>query len=164
MATTSGSTTTDVERRIERLSTVSLKKVIEPDVDVPGEIGPGRVLPDELLSVAGLDLDLTPEQRAVLSRAEEARHLAFARMILPGQWKDAGSVERFLVRRFAPLMVGGMFDMLVHPGVYEVVGLPGWKTWRAANRTPARLAIKHQALRSVLRAMIDAGVLQRGWI
>src|SRR5438309_196266 len=62
----------EIGRRIERLSTVSLKKVIEPDVDVPGEIGPGQVLPDELLSVAGLDLDLTPEQRATLSREEVA--------------------------------------------------------------------------------------------
>jgi hypothetical protein len=290
MATTSETTTKAIEQRIERLSTVSLKRVIEPDVDVPGEVGPGQVLPDELLSVAGLDLDLTPEQRAALSReevasitasgirfesilaagfsmqivrrrdltdpevtyilhelgeetrhsrlfirlldqlrpsarnpiepvmrvlqrvvlprllnlpaffcvlvltgeevpdliqklasehphtdpfirdvnryhrAEEARHLAFARMILPGHWNEAGLVERFLVFRFAPLMVGGMFDMLVHPGVYEVVGLPGWKTWRAANRTPERLAIKHQALRAVLRAMIDAGVLKRGRI
>src|SRR5438105_10479602 len=234
----------NVEERIERLSTASLKKIIEPDVDVAGEVGPGQILPDELLSVAGLDLDLTPEQRAVLSReevasitaagirfesvlaagfsmqivrnrdltdpqvtyilhelgeetrhsrlfvrllsqlrpkarnplelffrvmqrvalpfllrrpaffcvlvltgeevpdliqklaaehpatdpfirdvnryhrAEEARHLAFARMILPGLWKEAGFVERFLVRRVAPLMVGGMFDTLVHPGVY----------------------------------------------
>ena len=37
-----------------------------------GEVGPGQILPDELLSVAGLDLDLTPEQRAVLSREEVA--------------------------------------------------------------------------------------------
>src|SRR5438876_9296556 len=62
--------TQEIEQRIERLSTVSLKRVIEPDVEIPGEVGPGQLLPDELLSVAGLDLDLTPEQRAVLSREE----------------------------------------------------------------------------------------------
>ena len=279
-----------IEERIERLSTASLKRVIEPDVEVPGEVGSGQLLPDELLSVAGLGLDLTPEQRAVLSReeiasitgegirfesilaagfslqiagkhdltdpqvtyilhelgeetrhsrlfirllqqlrptarnpmepvfrvmqklvlprllqlpaffcvlvltgeevpdlfqkrasehpdtdpfirdvnkyhrAEEARHLAFARMILPGLWKKAGVVERFLVRHFAPFMVGGMFEMLVHPGVYEVIGLPGWKTWRAANRSPERLAFKHEALGAVLRALLDAGALKRGRI
>ena len=60
------------EDRIARLSTASLKRVIEPDVDVPGEVGPGQVLPDELLTVAGLDLGLTAEQRAVLSREEAA--------------------------------------------------------------------------------------------
>src|SRR5437764_6272371 len=232
---------TNVEQRIDRLSTASLKKIIEPDVEVPGEVGSGQLLPDELLSVAGLDLGLTAEQRAVLSReevasitsegirfesilaagfslqivrthdltdpqvtyilhelgeetrhsrlfirllqqlrptarnpiepffrvlqrfvlprvlnrpaffcvlvltgeevpdlfqkrasehpdtdpfirdvnryhrAEEARHLAFARMILPGLWKQAGLLERVLVRRFAPFMVGGVVDTLVHP-------------------------------------------------
>src|SRR2546425_4873154 len=73
MPTTSETTTTkQIGPRIERLSTVSLRRVIEPDVDVPGQVGPGQVLPDELLSVAGLDLGLTPEQRAVLSREEVA--------------------------------------------------------------------------------------------
>ena len=283
-------TTEDPTTRIERLSTASLKRVIEPDVDVAGELGSGQILPDELLSVAGLGLDLTAEQRTVLSReevasitsegirfeaalaagfsfhimrmrdltdpevtyilhelgeetrhsrlfvrllsqlrpkarnpmekvfrvmqavmlprllqlpaffcvmvltgeevpdlfqkaasehpgtdpflrevnryhrAEEARHLAFARMILPRLWKQAGPFERFLVRHFAPVMVNGLFEMLVHPGVYEVVGLPGWETWRAANRTPERLAFKHQALRAVLRALLDAGVVRRGRI
>jgi hypothetical protein len=282
--------TTSIEDRIDRLSNASLKRIIEPDVDVPGEVGSGQLLPDELLSVAGLDLDLTAGQRAILSReevasitaagirfesvlaagfslqivrrrdltdpevtyilhelgeetrhsrlfirmlsqvqpkarnplepllrfmqrfalpfllrrpaffcvlvltgeevpdlfqklaaehpdtdpfirdvnryhrAEEARHLAFARMILPGLWKQAGSSERFFVRHVGPFMVGSMFDTLVHPGVYEVVGLPGWQTWKAANRTPERLAFKHQALRSVLRALIEAGVLRRGRI
>ena len=91
----------------------------------------GEEVPDLIQKLVGEHPDTDPFIRDVnrYHRAEEARHLAFARMILPGQWKDAGSVERFLVRRFAPLMVGGMFEMLVHPGVYETVGLPGWKTW-----------------------------------
>ena len=282
--------TKSIEDRIERLSTASLKRVIEPDIEVPGEVGSGQLLPDELMTIAGLDLDLTPEQRAALSReevasitaagirfesvlaagfslqiarrrdltdpqvtyilhelgeetrhsrlfirmlsqlepkarnplepilrfmqrfalpfllrkpaffcvlvltgeevpdlfqklaaehpetdpfirevnryhrAEEARHLAFARMILPGLWKEAGPIERFFLRHLGPLMVGSMFDTLVHPGVYEVVGLPGWKTWKAAARTPERLAFKHEALRAVLRALIDAGMLKRGRI
>ena len=69
---------TNVEQRIERLSTASLKKIIEPDVDVPGHVGPGQILPDDLLSVAGLDLDLTAEQRAILSREEVASITAAA--------------------------------------------------------------------------------------
>jgi hypothetical protein len=258
MAQTAETKTTNVEERIERLSTVSLKHVIEPDAEVPGEVGPGQVVPDELLSVAGLDLDLTPEERAVLSReeaasitdagvrfeavlaagfsalimdhrdltdpkityilhemgeetrhsrlfirllsqlqpqarnplepfarilrrvglpslmsksalfcvlvltgeevpdliqkravehpdtdpfirevnryhrAEEARHLQFGRMILPDLWKRAGVVERWMVRRMAPLMMRGTVETLVHPGVYEVVGLP--KIGRASCR------------------------------
>src|ERR1035441_6715008 len=43
-----------VDQRIERLSTASLNRILEPDVDVPGEVGDGQVLPDELLSIADL--------------------------------------------------------------------------------------------------------------
>ena len=275
--------------RIERLSAVSLKRLIEPDEAVTGGVGEGAVLPPELLSVAGLDLELTDDQRASLSREEvasivangirfesiltagfsldivrrrdltdprvvyilhelgeetrhsrlfvrlleqleprardalahpallavqnlvlpwlmsmpaffcvlvltgeeipdllqklaaehpdtdpfirqvnryhrqeEARHLAFARMILPELWQRAGRFERLMIRRVAPLVVGGMFDTLVQPGVYATVGLPGWKTWRAVNRSPGRRALKHQALRPLLDALVAAGAFRRG--
>jgi hypothetical protein len=288
MAQTVETTPTTTDERIERLSTASLKHVIEPDVEVPGSVGPGQVIPDELLSIAGLDLNLSPEQRAALSReevasitdagvrfeavlaagfsaviiekrdltdpkityilhemgeetrhsrlfirlisqlqpqarnplrpflrtvrriglptllnrpalfcilvltgeevpdllqkravehpetdpfirdlnryhrAEEARHLQFGRMILPELWQRAGWVERFMIRRWAPWMMRGTVETLVHPGVYEVVGLPKWRTWWAANRTPRRVAFRHEALRPVLKAVIDAGVIKRG--
>src|SRR3954465_10701848 len=63
------------QRRIERLSDVSAKRVIEPDVEVTGEFGPGQILPDELLLTSGLDLDITPEQKATLSREQVAAML-----------------------------------------------------------------------------------------
>lgn len=47
-------------------------EVVELRTDVTGRVGEGQVLPDELLSVAGLGLVLTPEQRRVLSREEAA--------------------------------------------------------------------------------------------
>src|SRR5438132_11686312 len=270
-------TARSVDERIDRLSAVSLKRVIEPDVEVPGHVGDGAVLPPELLSVAGLDLDLTPEQWATLSREEvasideagvrfeavlmagfaldiasapdvtdprvvyalhelgeetrhsrlfirmleqlqpkaknplatpmlrrvekivlrhlsrwralfdilvltgeeipdlfqkmasehpdtdpfvrevnkyhrqeEARHLAYARLLLPELWQQAGWFERGLIRRVAPLMVRGMFDTIVHPGVYATVGLDQWKTWKAVRNNPKRVAIRHQALRPLL--------------
>jgi hypothetical protein len=63
------------EQRVARLSHVSAKRVIEPDVEVLGDFGPGQILPDELLLTAGLDLDLTPEQKAALSREQVAAML-----------------------------------------------------------------------------------------
>ena len=277
------------DQRVERLSTVSAKRVLEPDVDVPGALGDGQILPDELLSVAGLDLELTPEQKATLSREEvasitqegirfeavleagfalqiagtvdltdprityllheigeetrhqrlfvrlleqlqpqarnplaapvfqwvsrqgvrrivrmpallytlvlggeeipdllqklaaehpdtdpflkevnryhrqeEARHLAFARLVLPEVWQEAGTVERLAVRHVAPRIINGMFDMLVHPGVYELVGLPGWATWKAVRHSPQRVALRHQATRPILGALLDAGALRTG--
>ena len=276
-------------QRIEKLNTASLRRIIDPDVDLPGALGDGQVLPDELLSLAGLpELDqLTPEQRVRLSReeaasvidvglrfeavliagfaleiahapsltdprvvyalheigeetrhsrlfsrllgqlaptarnplqflqpleklgiswiikhpamldvlvlggeeipdllqklaadhpdtdpflrevnryhrGEEARHLAYARTVMGEHWAAAGPVERYAVKRFAPLVIGGMFDMLVHPGVYATVGLPMWATWKKAKRNPRRVALRHDATRPIVKAMLDAGVLRPG--
>jgi hypothetical protein len=297
MAAVSGDLKPDrwAEGKIERLSAASLRRTIEPDLEVTGELGAGPVLPPELLSVAGLGLELGPDQLATLAREEvasiidaglrfeailmagfsfqlalqrdytdprvvyalhemgeetrhsrlfsrllgqlqpaarnpldkplfravqrigmgaiirrpalldvlvlageeipdllqkkaaehpdtdpflaevnryhrqeEARHLAFARTVLPEQWRRASWTDRFAVRHIAPLVIRDMFRLLVHPGVYETVGLPGWATWRAVNRTPERVALRHEATRPVLEAMLQAEVVPprrvpRGW-
>jgi len=281
--------------KIERLSAVSLRRTIEPDLEVTGEVGAGAVIPPDLLSVAGLGLELTADQLVRLAREEvasivhagiqfesilmagfsfqlalqrdytdprvvyalhemgeetrhsrlfarllaqlrptarnpldrrvfraiqrvgmgaiirrpalldvlvlageeipdllqkkaaehpdtdpflaevnryhrqeEARHLAFARTVLPEEWSRASWTDRFAVRHIAPLVIRDMFRLLVHPGVYETVGLPGWATWRAANRSPDRVSLRHEATRPVLDAMLQAevvapGRVPRGW-
>jgi hypothetical protein len=63
------------EDRVARLSHVSAKRVIEPDEDVLGDFGPGQIIPDELLLTAGLDLDLTAEQKVTLAREQAAAML-----------------------------------------------------------------------------------------
>jgi len=279
-----------VEDRIERLNTASARKVINPDTDVTGRIGEGQLLPDDLLSVAGLELALTPEQKVKLSREEiasitdagirfeavltagfalqiattrgsvadprveyllheigeesrhsrlfarlhaqceptapnpfdhkllhhvmrwgtmriislpsllytlvlageeipdlfqklasehpdtdpfiravnkyhrleEARHLSYARAVLPEIWSEASVVEKVAVRRVAPFIIKGMFETLVQPGVYAAIGLPPWATWKQVNRTPERIALRHEALRPVLKALLDAGVFRGG--
>jgi hypothetical protein len=279
-------TTTD---RIDQLNAISARRYVEPDEALPGRLGDGQIIPDELLSIAGLDLALTPEQRARLSREEvasitqagirfeavltagfglviaragdlqapyvtyllheigeetrhsrlfvrlldqlaptaddpfthgalcwitergmrlavrfpallyvlvlggeeipdllqklasehvatdpflcevnryhrqeEARHLSFARTMLPDVWRGAGAIERFLVRSVAPGIIAAMFDTIVHPGVYATVGLPTWATWNRARRTPERVALRRRATRPVLDALLSAGVLRRG--
>jgi hypothetical protein len=59
-----------VTRRVERLNNASLARVIDPDKDLPGRLGDGQLLPDDLLlPTAGLDAGvLTPEQMVTLSR------------------------------------------------------------------------------------------------
>jgi hypothetical protein len=283
------SMTLTVDDRVERLSAVSLRQHLEPDEMVQGCLGEGQVLPDELLSVAGLGLDLTVEQRATLAREElasiceagirfeaaltagfslalvgwkdltdprvtyilhelgeetrhsrlfvrlleqmqpaavnplharlprlllsialprviqlpslflvlvltgeeipdlfqklaaedertdglvravsayhrreEARHLAFARMLLPEAWSKAGSLERFVVRHLAPAIVGGMFDSMVHPGVYATVGLPKWSTWREACKSNPRRELRRRAVRPLLDALEAAGAFRGG--
>lgn len=275
--------------KVTRLNTASARRVIDPDVDIIGRVGEGRVLPLHLLSVAGLDLDLTEEQWATLSReelasifdagvrfeatlmanfgqsianradltdprvtymlhevgeetrhsrlfvrvieqlaptasnpfsgplfrildrllsgwalrhdaafmvmilfgeegpdllqklsaddpatdpfikevnryhrAEEARHLSFGRTVLGELFAEAGAVERFFIRHLAPAAGAGMFDSLVHPGVYATIGLPTWKTWNAARRTPERAALRRQVLRPVHDALVDAGAFRFG--
>lgn len=63
--------------RIEQLNRASLRRVIEPDEEVTGSLTKQQVIPDELLSIAGLDIDLTPDQRATLSREEMASIVRF---------------------------------------------------------------------------------------
>jgi P-aminobenzoate N-oxygenase AurF len=278
----------DVERRVRRLSATAARRYLDPDEAVPGHVGDGQLLPTELLSVAGLDLDLTAEQLVALSREEvasltatgfvfesvlqagfglqiafdleptdprvtfllhemgeetrhsrlfvrlleqlqpkarnpmagrlpaavmrrvirtvirrpallytmvlageeipdliqkrasehpdtdpfiravntyhrqeEARHLSFARAVLPEVWAEAGPVDRWLTRHAAPTLIGFMFAMLIHPGVYEAIGLPGWETWRAANQSTPRIALRHEATRPVLQALVNAGAVGR---
>jgi hypothetical protein len=57
-----------------------------------------------------------------------------------------------------------LFRMFVHPGVYSAVGLPGWKTWQAVNRTPERLAVRYHATRNIVRTLLDTGVFERGHV
>jgi hypothetical protein len=285
----------DSEAMIERLSAASGRRVIEPDADVPGRVGPGQLLPDELLSVAGLGIDLSAEQRMRLAREElaaivsegirfeavlmagfgmalaqskqltgprityalhelgeetrhsrlfvrlleqlratavspfeygmhgiikrrilrsvihhpalfcvlvlageeipdliqrrssehpdtdafvravnryhrqeEARHLAFARQLLPELWATSSRLQRWRVRHLAPLVIHQMFVMLVHPGVYKTIGLPGWRTWWAVQHSPRTLTLRHESTRPVLKALQSAGALApgsvpRGW-
>jgi P-aminobenzoate N-oxygenase AurF len=67
----------DHTARIEQLNRASLRRVIEPDEEVTGSLTKEQVIPDELLSIAGLDVDLTPEQRATLAREEMASIVRF---------------------------------------------------------------------------------------
>jgi hypothetical protein len=287
-----------VDQRIERLSTASLKRIVEPDTDVPGALGDGQVLPDELLSIADVPelLDtLSPEQKRTLAREEfasivdtgirfesvlmagfsmeilrtrdltdprviyllhemgeetrhsrlfarvlgqvaptavnpidtplvrtiekivmpilfnmpalfcllvlsgeevpdlmqklaseheatdpmikavskyhrqeEARHLAFARLLFPEQWAAAGLIERMFVRYLGSRIAIAMFDTIVHPGVYATVGLPAWGTWKTVNRSAGRTALRHRALRPLFTQLLEAGVfignrIPNGW-
>lgn len=273
-----------VNQRIARLSAASLRKVIDPDLDLPGSVGAGPVLPRELLSVRDLGLQLSDEQWTRLSREElasildaglrfeaslmggfglmvaampdltdprvtyilhevgeetrhsrmfarvleqlepqaknpllsramlmldrlvtprllrwpalffvmvltgeevpdlmqklssehpdtdpfvrevnryhrmeEARHLSFARALLPELWAKASRAERFAIRHVAPTIMSGLFDSMVHPGVYRTVGLDGWRTWRAVSRSEHRRRLKAQAFRPVLTNLCDSG-------
>ena len=281
---------TPVAERVDRLNAVSLKRVVEPDLELTGSVGDGQVIADELLSVHGLGLELTAEQRRTLSREEvasmldngirfeavleagfatmiarspditdpritylchemgeetrhqrlfqrvvrqlaptarnpladqwilrrldrwgtgwlvnhpcalfvmviageegpdllqklasehpdtdpflaavnryhrqeEARHLSFARAMLPELWAEASAAERWAIRTVLPLGIQQMFELLIHPGVYETVGLDGWETWKRVRATPERVALRHQASRPVLAALLDGGLLSQG--
>ncbi len=284
-------TSTTVDTRIRKLSTASERRVIDPDRDLPGHVGDGQLLPDELLSVADLNLDLTPEQRVTLSREEiasitdagirfeavleagfalqiaqstdlldprttyllheigeetrhqrlflrmleqiqpkaknpfvnrvtrfleqrsirriishpallyvlvlggeeipdlfqklasehpdtdpfiksvnkyhrmeEARHLSFARARLPEVWAKASFIDRLAVRFVAPIIINGMFETIVHPGVYETVGLPAMETWKRVRKSDTRLRWKAKATRPVLDAVIEAGAFRKNRI
>jgi hypothetical protein len=276
-------------RRVDRLNTASVRRVIEPDTDVLGEFTAPQIIPDDLLSIAGLHLELTGEQKSRLAREElasmmrigitfeavlmagfayrlavapdvtdprftyalheigeetrhsrlfarvvaqleprqrnpidsrssrwirgrmmplilrrpatldalvlggeeipdllqklvaehpdaddylrrislyhrqeEARHLAYARTTVAEHYRATGWTDRFALRWIVPGAIAFMFNMMVHPWVYPTVGLPAWKTWFAARRSAERVELRHQACRSVLRALLDSGVFRPG--
>ena len=124
----------------------------------------GEEVPDLLQKLAGEHPDTDPMIRAVSKyhRQEEARHLAFGRMLFPEQWAAAGPIQRFLVRHLGSRIAIAMFDTIVHPGVYGTVGLPTWATWRAVNRSAGRTAMRHRALRPLLTPLLQAGVFRGG--
>lgn len=95
-------------------------------------------------------------------RQEEARHLVFNRVILGETWAAARWHDRLAVRHLAPLVIGSIFRTLVHPGVYRAAGLPGWRTWWACNRSRHRVGVLHEAIRPVVAALVEAGVLRAG--
>jgi hypothetical protein len=64
--------TDNVAARVEQLNRASQRRVVEPDLEISGSLSNQQVIPDELLSTSGLDVDLSAAQRATLSREEVA--------------------------------------------------------------------------------------------
>ena len=124
----------------------------------------GEEVPDLLQKLASEHPDTDPMIKAVSKyhRQEEARHLAFGRMLFPEQWAAAGPIERFLVRHLGSRIAKTMFDTIVHPGVYGAVGLPTWATWKAVNRSAGRTAMRHRALRPLLTPLLEVDVFRGG--
>jgi hypothetical protein len=126
----------------------------------------GEEIPDHLQLLAVEHPDTDPFLAALnrYHRMEEARHLSFARAVLPEAWARAGAVERARIRHVAPLLIGQLWQMFVHPGVYATVGLPPWKTWNAVQKLPRRVELRHTVTRPVLDALLDAGACTRGTV
>jgi hypothetical protein len=124
----------------------------------------GEEIPDLLQRIASEHPGTDPLLAALnrYHRQEEARHLSFARAVLPELWAAAPARERRRVHHVAPRIVNVLFDTMIHPGVYEAVGLPGWPTWRAVRRTPTRVALRHAGTRPILDALVEAGAISRG--
>src|SRR3954447_2338986 len=105
----------------------------------------------------------------IYHREEEARHLAFGRLLLPELWAAAGWRERWMARRVAPLLVRLMVEtQLSHPGVYAVVGLPPRRTAWKVNHSSTQRALVAEAMRGVLKSLLIAapqmrGRVPRGW-
>jgi hypothetical protein len=105
----------------------------------------------------------------VYHREEEARHLAFGRLLLPELWAAAGWRERWMARRVAPLLVRLMVEtQLSHPGVYAVAGLPPRRTALKVNRGAHHRALVAEAMRGVLKSLLIAapeleGRVPAGW-
>jgi hypothetical protein len=126
----------------------------------------GEEIPDLLQKRAAEHPDTDPFLRAVNTyhRQEEARHLAFARMVLPEVWERANPIDRFVVHNVAPIVIREMYENLIHAGVFQAVGLPGIRAWQSAREHPRRVALRHDATRPVLAALVGAGAVRSGHV
>lgn len=126
----------------------------------------GEEIPDHLQKLAAEHPDTDPFLAALnrYHRMEEARHLSFARTVLPEAWSRAGWIERQRVRIGAPFMISQLWQAFVHPGVYATVGFPTWSTWKAVQRLPRRIELRKTVTRPVLDALLEAGAFTRGRI
>jgi hypothetical protein len=152
--------------RFRWLEMIGIRQIIRRPTTFDILVLGGEEIPDLYQKVAAEHPDTDPFIREVnkYHRAEEARHLAFARTILPEKWARATVVDRFLVRHVVPRVIWGMFDTTIQPGVYATVGLPAFRTWRRGNRTPFRVGMRQQASRPIVKALLDGGVLKAGRI
>lgn len=155
---------------IERILQFYVRRFIKMPAFLLVLVLAGEEIPDLLQRLAAEHPETDPLLASVnrYHRQEEARHLSFAKATLPELFAEAGRLERWRIRHFAPVVIRLLFHMFVHPGVYSAVGLPGWPTWRAVNRTPERLAVRYHATRNIVRTLLDAGVFRdghvpRGW-
>jgi hypothetical protein len=131
----------------------------------------GEEIPDliQKRSVEHPDTDDYVRRANAYHREEEARHLAFGRMLLPEMWATSGPYQRWLVRRVAPLLVRLMMEtQLTHPGIYAAIGLPPRRTAWRVNHGAAQRDLVAEAMRGVLKALLAAapelrGHLPRGW-
>jgi hypothetical protein len=126
----------------------------------------GEEIPDHLQQLAAEHPETDPFLAALnrYHRMEEARHLSFARAVLPEAWARAGWLERLRICLAAPFLIGQLWQMFVHPGVYATVDLPQWRTWWAVQHLPRRIELRHTVTRPVLGALLDAGAFSRGRI
>lgn len=122
----------------------------------------GEEVPDVFQKHTAEHPDTDPFVAAVnrYHRQEEARHLSYVRTVFPQIWANTSALDRALVRHVVPLLLRDIGRILVHPGVYATVGLPTWKTWRAADRTRSRRRLLIEAYRPILKMLIQAGVFE----
>jgi hypothetical protein len=79
-----------IDERASQLSRASTRRIVEPDTALAwGTLGTGQLVADELLTVAGLALGLSPTQKAELSREE------LASMLTTGLRFEAGLIAGF---------------------------------------------------------------------
>ncbi len=124
----------------------------------------GEEIPDHLQQLAAEHPQTDPFLAALnrYHRMEEARHLSFARTVLPEAWARAGWIERQRIRVVAPVLIGQLWQAFVHPGVYATVGLPPWRSWKAVQQLPRRIELRRSVTRPVLDALLDAGRVRPG--
>jgi hypothetical protein len=74
---------------------------------------------------------------------EEARHRGYAHQYLRQNWPRIGNFRRSMARRYGLLATMNIFWQLVHPDIYENLGLPA-DAAKTAKNNPNRIRIRRE--------------------
>ena len=96
-------------------------------------------------------------------RQEEARHLSFARMMVGELGSGHGGADSDWSSGSCPAWSTGCSTSSCTRACTPA-GLPGIRTWLAVRSSPRRAALRHEATRPVLNALVDGGALRPGRI
>jgi hypothetical protein len=121
----------------------------------------GEEVPDLVQRLVAEHPGTDPHLAAVASyhRAEEARHMTFARLSFTEYHRSATFVDRLAVRWLTPVILAYLWDTLIHPGVYAAAGLPPWRTWGRVRAHPDRVELRRRATVPVRDALVEAGAI-----
>ncbi|MFZ1888125.1 MAG: diiron oxygenase [Candidatus Binataceae bacterium] len=91
---------------------------------------------------------------------EEARHRGYAHQYLRQNWPHVGMFRRSMIRRYGLLATTIIIRQLVHPDIYENLGLPT-EALEMAKHNPNRSRIRREMTAHLVEFLTDTDIVDK---